>query len=426
MEKFVIHGGMRIGGAVRVHGAKNSALPILAATMLADSPTTIHNCPDLTDIDYAIKILEHLGCSVERSGSDVVVDPRGFNRCEIPEELMRCMRSSIVFLGGILARGRRATLSAPGGCKIGLRPIDLHLASLRQLGMECNDCGDVLECSCPGGLKGTRINLTFPSVGATENIMLAAVTACGDTIIENAAREPEICDLADILNSMGARVYGAGERRIVIEGVRSLHGTEHTVIPDRIAASTYMAAAAITGGDLLLSSVIPTHLASVMPAFEEMGCKLTAGGDEIRIKAPERLHRLKAIHTMPHPGFPTDSQALFMALASVADGTSMFVENIFENRYRHVDQLRKMGADIKVDGKMALVNGVPQLFGARVDAEDLRAGAAMIIAALSAQGVTEIGEIEHIDRGYEAIEKTLSSLGANIKRREFDESGAVR
>lgn len=426
MEKFVIHGGARVSGTVRVHGAKNSALPILAATVLGDSPTVLHNCPDLTDIDYAIKILEHLGCRVERNGSDVVVDPRGFNRCEIPDELMSCMRSSIVFLGGILAKGGKATLSAPGGCKIGSRPIDLHLKSLKQLGMQCGGSGDVLQCVCPDGLHGAKINLSFPSVGATENIMMAAVTACGDTVIENAAREPEICDLADLLNSMGAKVYGAGEKRIVIEGVRSLHGTEHTVIPDRIAASTYMAAAAVTGGKLLLQSVEPMHLASVLPAFEEMGCKLTVKTDEIYIEAPERLRRLKAIHTMPHPGFPTDSQALFMAMASVADGASMFVENIFENRYRHVEQLCRMGADIKVDGKMALVNGVPKLYGAKVDAEDLRGGAALIIAALFAEGITEIGEIEHIDRGYEAIEKTLSALGAKIKRSEFDESGALR
>ena len=347
--------------------------------MLADTPAVIHNCPDLTDIDYAIKILEHLGCAVKREGSDVTIDPRDFNCCEIPEELMRCMRSSIVFLGGILAKANKATLSAPGGCKIGLRPIDLHLAALKKLGMECNDCGEVLECICPNGLHGTRINLSFPSVGATENIMLAAVTACGDTVIENAAREPEICDLADFLNSMGAKVYGAGDKRIVIEGVKALHGAEHTVIPDRIAASTYMAAAAITGGELTLKNVFPMHLTSVISAFEEMGCKLSVKTEELCIKAPERLRRLKAIHTMPYPGFPTDSQALFMAMASVADGTSMFVENIFENRYRHVEQLRRMGADIKVDGKMALVNGVPKLFGAAVDAEDLRGGAALII-----------------------------------------------
>ena len=416
MEKLVISGGERLKGELCLHGAKNSALPILAAALLADSPTVLHNCPNLTDVDYSIKILEHLGCNVERNGNDITIDSSCVGRCDIPEELMCCMRSSIIFLGAILAKTNRATLTPPGGCKIGLRPIDLHLDALKKLGMECVECADIMECICPGGLRGTRINLKFPSVGATENILLAAVTACGDTIIENAAREPEIVDLADFLNKMGAKVYGAGEKRIVIEGVKKLHGAEHSVIPDRIVASTVMAAAAITDGEILLKKVNPMHLMSVIPAFEEMGCKIEIKSDELKLTAPERLGRLKVVQTMPHPGFPTDSQALFMALACVADGTSMFVENIFENRYRHVAELCKMGADIKVDGRIAVVNGVKRLCGAKVDAEDLRGGAALIIAGLSAQGITEIGEIEHIDRGYESVENMLSSLGAKIKR----------
>lgn len=416
MEKFVINGGERLNGELCLHGAKNSALPILAATLLADTPTVLHNCPDLTDVNYSIKILEHLGCKVERSGSDIAIDASSIDRCDIPEELMCCMRSSIIFLGAILGKTNRALLTPPGGCKIGLRPIDLHLAAFEKLGMECVACDEIMECTCPDGLHGTRINLSFPSVGATENILLAAVTACGDTIIENAAREPEIVDLADFLNKMGAKVYGAGERRIVIEGVKKLHGTEHTVIPDRIAAATFMAAGAITGGEILLRKVNPMHLMSVIPQFEEMDCKIEIKSDELLIKAPERLKRLRVVQTMPHPGFPTDSQALFMALSCVADGTSMFVENIFENRYRHVSQLCKMGADIKVDGKIAVVNGVNRLFGASVDAQDLRAGAALVIAGLFAEGTTEIGDIVHIDRGYEAVEKALLSLGAKIKR----------
>lgn len=416
MEKFIINGGERLKGELSLHGAKNSALPILAAALLADSPTVLHNCPDLTDVDYSIKILEHLGCTVERNGSDIMIDASSVHRCGIPEELMCCMRSSIIFLGAILAKTNRATLTPPGGCKIGSRPIDLHLDALKKLGMECTECDDIMECVCPGGLRGTRINLKFPSVGATENILLAAVTACGDTVIENAAREPEIVDLADFLNKMGAKVYGAGEKRIVIEGVKKLHGAEHTVIPDRIVASTIMAAGAITGGDVLLKKANPMHLMSVVPAFEEMGCKIEIKSDELRLVAPERLRRLKVVQTMPHPGFPTDSQALFMALACVAEGTSMFVENIFENRYRHVDELCRMGANIKVDGRIAVVNGVKELYGAKVDAEDLRGGAALIIAGLSAQGITEIGEVVHIDRGYESVENMLSSLGAKIKR----------
>ena len=416
MEKFIINGGERLRGELSLHGAKNSALPILAATLLADSQSVIHNCPNLTDVNYAIKILEHLGCRVERSGSDVIVDSSAVNRCNIPEELMCCMRSSIIFLGAILSKTNMAMLTPPGGCKIGLRPIDLHINALEKLGMICNISDDVMECKCPDGLHGTRINLSFPSVGATENIMLAAVTACGDTIIENAAREPEIVDLADFLNKMGAKIYGAGEKRIVVEGVKKLCGAEHTVIPDRIAASTFMAAGAITGGEVVLKRINHMHLMFVIPAFEEMACKIEIKSDELRITGPERLKRLKVVHTMPYPGFPTDSQALFMALSCVADGTSMFVENIFENRYRHVAELCKMGANIKTDGRMAVVNGVKELYGAKVEAEDLRGGAALIIAGLSAHGITEIGEIVHIDRGYEAVEMALSSLGAKIKR----------
>ncbi len=424
MEKFIISGGERLCGELSIHGAKNSALPILAAALLADTPSVIHNCPELTDINYAIKILEHLGCKVERNGGDVIIDSSTVNRCDIPDDLMCCMRSSIIFLGAILSKVNRATLTPPGGCKIGLRPIDLHLYALKKLGMQFSSSEDVMECHCPNGIHGARINLSFPSVGATENILLAAVTACGDTVIENAAREPEIVDLASFLNKMGAKIYGAGEKRIVVEGVKKLSGAEHTVIPDRIVASTFMAAGAITGGDVVLKKVNPLHLMSVIPCFEEMACKIEIKPDELRITAPKKLKRLKTVNTMPYPGFPTDSQALFMALSCVADGTSMFVENIFENRYRHVEQLRQMGADIRLDDRIAVVNGVDKLFGAKVDAEDLRGGAALIIAGLAAQGITEIGEIEHIDRGYESVENALLSLGAKIKRREFNGSGA--
>ncbi|MCC8022823.1 MAG: UDP-N-acetylglucosamine 1-carboxyvinyltransferase [Clostridiales bacterium] len=420
-ERIVINGRSRVGGEIAVHGAKNSPLPILAATILVYGVSVIHNCPNLTDVDAAIKILECLGCTVKREGSTVIVDSRQVDRDEIPDNLMREMRSSIVFLGSIAARMKRVELSTPGGCEIGLRPIDLHLSSMKQLGMTVTEEYGKLVCSCENGIQGAKIALSFPSVGATENIMLAACMAEGHTTIINPAREPEISDLADFLNRAGARVHGAGDSIIEIEGVAKLRGAEHHVIPDRIIATTYMAAAAATYGSLRVTNIIPAHLMPIIPIFEQMGCDVNVRCGELSLSAPPRLKSVKQIRTMPYPGFPTDAQAPIMAVTAIAEGTSMFVENIFESRYKHTPELMRMGAKVTVNDRVAVVEGVQPLYGANVIAPDLRGGAALVVAGLAAQGTTTISEIGHIDRGYEDIAESLSGIGADIKRLKADE-----
>ncbi len=416
MSKLIVQGGHRLVGAIPVHGAKNSALPLLSATLLGTTPSVLHNCPRLSDVDTSIKILSHLGCKVTQEGTNVTVDASEAGQYEIPDSLMREMRSSVVFLGAIVARQGKARISFPGGCELGPRPIDLHLKALRKLGLVIEEDHGYLNCHVGKGLRGCSINLSFPSVGATENIMLASSTAAGTTIITNAAREPEICDLADFLNQCGARIRGAGESTIRIDGVPKLHGAEHAVIADRITATTYMAAAAVTGGDLTLENVIPAHLEPVIPVFEEAGCHIQVKDHQLHIAAPERIKAVKNIRTLPYPGFPTDSQAIVMAMATLAEGTSVFVENIFESRYKHVGELLRLGAHIKVEGKVAIVEGVDHLSGAPVEAADLRGAAALVVAGLAAQGTTQITGLHHLDRGYEMIEQRLSGVGAVIKR----------
>lgn len=414
VSKLIIEGEHRLNGAVHIHGAKNSALPILAATFLAEEPCEIENCPLLSDVHAALKILEHLGCRIERGGHTVRVDASQADGFEVPDTLMREMRSSIVFLGAVAARTGRAQLSFPGGCELGPRPIDLHLSALRQLGLGIHEEGGKLLCRVHGRLIGCPISLSFPSVGATENILLAAVTASGTTTIFNAAREPEIVDLCNFLTACGAHIRGAGEGTIVIEGVDRLHGCCHRVIPDRIETATYMGAAAITGGSLLLKEVCPEHVQALIPVFEETGCQVTAWREELLINAPGRLRRIRTVRTLPYPGFPTDAQALIMALTCVADGTSVFIETIFESRYKHVCELMRMGAHIKVEGRVAVVEGVPTLSGAPVECTDLRGGAALVLAGLAAGGTTEITQLQHLERGYEAIVQTLAEVGAHI------------
>ncbi len=418
MAKLMIEGLHKLDGEIAIHGAKNGALPILAATLLADGTSEISNCPALSDVRASVAILRCLGCRVEQEKNCVRVDPSGMNRSSVPDSLMREMRSSIVFLGAIAARTGAAQMSFPGGCELGPRPIDLHLSALRKLGLVIEEEGGRLNCRVPGRLKGATITLAMPSVGATENILLAAATADGTTVIVNAAREPEISDLCDYLNACGAHIAGAGEGTITIEGVERLHGCRHSVIPDRIELATYMAAAAVTGGRLLLRGICPVHAAAVLPVFEEAGCRLDVHSRELLIEAPERLHALQTVRTMPYPGFPTDAQAPVMAMACVGQGTSVFVETIFENRFRHVDELTRMGARIKVEGRMAVVEGIPRLSGAQVMCTDLRGGAALVIAGLAASGVTEITDLQHIDRGYENIEACLAGAGAVIRRGE--------
>ncbi len=417
MEKLIINGGKELYGSVKLQGSKNSILPILAAAAATGSVSVLHNCPKLSDVDAALKILRCIGCKAERHGHTVIVDSSGANGWEIPDALMSEMRSSIIFLGALLARFGKARVTAPGGCEIGLRPIDLHLAALRCMGAVISEEGGMLECDCPSGLSGRHITLNFPSVGATENIMLAAIGANGETVITNAAREPEIVDLADFLGKCGVTVIGAGQSVIRIYGGGRLYGTEHRIIPDRIVASTFMAGVACAGGRICIKDTEKEHLAPVIPVFEAAGCKFDFSEKEMTVESFGRPHRVKLLRTMPYPGFPTDSQALFMAVAAKAIGTSVISEKIFENRFRHVPELIKMGADIRVeDCCVAVVEGVKRLHGARVAASDLRGGSALAVAAMGAEGQTVIENIYHIDRGCEAFENVFSNLGADIIR----------
>lgn len=411
---ITIDGPAELGGEITIQGAKNSTLPLLAASVLCRGQTVLHNCPNLTDVDTAVRILEHLGCRCRREGHDLTVDS-AVSSCEIPRELMRGMRSSIVFLGALVSRCGEARLCFPGGCELGPRPIDLHLSSLERLGVEIEESGGCLHCRAPNGVRGAYVSLSFPSVGATENVMLAAVCGEGTTIIANAAREPEISDLAAYLNRCGGRVYGAGESCIIIDGVKELYGCEHRVIPDRIAAVTYMAAAAVTGGSVTLKDVDNIHILPMLAPFEESGCEVRQLGGALNIMAPRRLNAVKHIRTMPYPGFPTDAQPMVMSMAAVGRGASVFVENIFENRYKHSSELERLGARIKVEGKVAVVEGVERLTGAPVQAMDLRGGAALIVAGLAAHGRTEIAGTEYIHRGYEDIAGHLADLGARIR-----------
>ena len=415
MNKIVVEGGVPISGEITVQGAKNAVLPILAAAVLSDSGCVIHNCPRLRDVEKTMQILSSLGCKLKRSGGDIEVDASDITDCRIDEKLMREMRSSIIFLGAILSRCQTAEVGMPGGCPIGLRPIDLHLKALRSMGAAITEEHGYLKCEC-SRLKGADIHLDFPSVGATENIMLAAARAFGETVITNAAREPEIIDLAGFLNRMGARIKGAGSSVVTIDGVTSLSGAEYAVMPDRIVAETYLTAAMITRGELFLRRAETAHMQAVISALREMGGRIKQDDAGVYIKSSGRPGSVHIIKTMPYPGFPTDAQSPFMALASVADGTSVFVENIFENRFRHVDELVRMGADIKVEGRSAVVRGVSELYGANVRAEELRGGAALVLAAMTASGRSEISGTEYIDRGYEDIEGTLSRCGIKIKR----------
>lgn len=416
MENLIISGGIRLDGKTRLQGSKNSSLPILAACAAVNGISVIHNCPRITDVDIAVAILERLGCRVSREGGTVTVDSGDINCSAIPEELMSEMRSSIIFLGALLARFGRGSATLPGGCEIGLRPIDMHIAAFRSMGVVIEESGGSMECTAPNGLAPCRISLSFPSVGATENIMLASLAAKGETVITNAAREPEIKDLADFLNECGAKIIGAGQSVIRIYGGRRLTGAEHRVIPDRIVASTYMACAAVTGGRAVVTEVEREHLAPVIPVFECCGCKIDFANGEMSVTAPKRAERIKYLRTMPYPGFPTDSQALVTAVAATARGTSVISERVFENRFRHVPELIKMGADIRVeDSCVAVVEGVPSLHGAKVTASDLRGGSALIAAALGARGESVIDGVRHVLRGCEDVCGNLSRLGADIK-----------
>ncbi len=414
---IAVEGGHGLRGELTVQGAKNSVLPILAAAILCRDVSVIENCPRLEDVDASAAILRHLGCRVRWVGEDLEVDSSGLSRWDIPDGLMRRMRSSVIFLGAILARCGRAALSYPGGCELGPRPIDLHLTALRTLGAHIEERGGQLRCRGER-LRGTEIVLSLPSVGATENAMLAACGADGVTVISNAAREPEIMDLQAFLRKMGASVRGAGTSTVIVEGGRPLHGCRHRCIGDRIAAATYLSAVAATGGEITLRGVDYRYLSTVTTALSQAGCRISSDEQHIRLRSTGRLRGVCPIRTSPHPGFPTDAQAVFMAALLRSQGTTVFVENIFQNRYRHVAELQRMGANIRLEGRVAVVCGVERLCGATVRCTDLRGGAALVLAGLQADGVTQVEEIHHIKRGYSDLTGDLARLGAKIQEIE--------
>ena len=415
MKYLQIQGGKKLDGTISVHGAKNGVLPLLSACVLVDGITVLHNCPRLSDVEVTVNILRYLGARVTRNDDTLIVDASNIIRNNILEEYMKELRSSIIFLGALASRTGDACLYLPGGCEIGLRPIDLHLKGLKALGYRVYTDGHNV-CASKNNVKGAEIVLPFPSVGATENIILASVLTPGTTTIVNAAREPEIADLVLFLNKAGAKISGISTPTIVVEGVKSLHSTEHTVIPDRILATTLMSACAVTGGSIELNDLRVEHIMPTIPVFDEMGCTVMTGKNSVFIKAPPRLKRVKKIETMAYPGFPTDCQAPVMAALSVAKGTSIIKETIFENRYKHTEQLNLFGTDISVNDRIAVVNGVKNIHSADVRCTDLRGGAAVVIAALKAEGTSTVRDIYHIDRGYECIENQLSTLGADVKR----------
>ncbi len=415
MSEIKINGGRRLSGSIDVQGAKNSVLPVLAATILCNGESVVHNCPSLSDVETSLKILNRLGCRCKKENNTVIVDSSTVSGCEIPENLMREMRSSVVFLGAIIGRTGGAIISSPGGCELGPRPIDLHLSALSKMGVVITEEHGFLHCTTPNGIIGTEINLTFPSVGATENIILAATLAKGVTTIHNAAKEPEISDLADFLNRAGAKIYGCGSDTISIYGVEKLFSTEHTIIPDRIVAATYMACVAMTGGNAQINGIMPSHMVAILSAFRESGCNITVNGKKLNISANRRLSRIGEIRSLVYPGFPTDAGPIVIAMLTLSQGTSVFVENIFENRFRYVDELKRLGAKINIQGKIAVIEGVNQLSGAGCKATDLRGGAALICAGIAAKGTTRVGEIHHIQRGYDNIVDTLKQLEADIE-----------
>lgn len=415
MEAFVVRGGRKLEGTIRVDGAKNAALPILAASVLTEETVVLQGVPMISDVRKMTDILTMLGCRIRRDGHTLTLDAGGLNRTEMPDALSKQIRSSIFLLGPILSRFRQATVTYPGGCEIGLRPIDLHLSGLRSLGVVIHEEGGVIHCD-GGNMHSGEVHLDYPSVGATENILMAAVLLPGISVIHNAAREPEIVDLANFINAMGGNVRGAGSAVMTIEGVKHLHGARWTPMPDRIVAGTLLAAGAITGGTIELTRAPVQALLAVNAKLREMGCDVREEEKRVILTAPERLTAFAQLQTQPYPGFPTDMQVQMLALLSVSEGTGVVVENVFENRFTHAGDLNRMGARILCSGRTAVVRGVPELYGARVTARDLRGGAALTLAGLKAQGETQVDGAELIDRGYEHFETQLTCLGADIRR----------
>ncbi len=415
MKEYIINGGQPLDGALEIKGAKNSILPLIAASILTDEITVLHNCPNISDVDSMINILEGLGSKIIRSGRDVIIDNSMTDKSEIPASLAKELRSSVFLLGSLLSRHKKAKVAYPGGCDIGLRPIDIHITGLRELGIEIQEQGGYILCNCLNA-KSADIVLDLPSVGATENLMLASVFIKGKTVIRNCAKEPEIVDLQKFLNTMGAKIRGAGSSVIVVEGVDKLHGIEYTPIPDRIVAGTYLIAAAMCGGNVELSGVNPEHISSLISKLSKTTCKVHIKNDRILIRSKGRQKSLECIETMYYPGFPTDLQSQIMAMQTVSRGTSVIVENIFETRFKTASQLKKLGADITIKGRVAVIRGVKELIGAEVAASDLRGGASLVLAGLVAKGTSIVKDIHYIDRGYEDLSVELQKLGANVRR----------
>ena len=415
MEKYIIDGGVKLKGKIRAQSAKNAVLPLLAASILTDEQVKIRNIPIINDVENMLRILSEVGCKIKRQKDCAVIDSSNAVSHEIPARLTKELRSSVFMLGSVLTRFHRAKISYPGGCDIGLRPIDLHLAGLKRLGVKIVEKDGYIHCEADR-LIGAEILLDFPSVGATENIILAAVRAEGITIIRNAAKEPEIIDLQHFLNAMGAKIHGAGGGTIVVEGVQRLHGVEYTPIGDRIEAGTYLIATATCGGEIEVQGVFPENIAALLHKLRENGCKIHIKNDRIYLTSDGNLKSVNLVETMPFPGFPTDMQAQYAALCCTARGSTLIVENLFETRYRYAAELKKMGADITVRDRSALIRGVERLHGACVTAGDLRGGAALVLACLKAEGRSSVMDISHVDRGYADFEGKLKKLGAKIRR----------
>ena len=412
MASYIIEGGKRLEGEINISGSKNASLPIMAASILSGEKTTLYNVPNIEDTKTMLEILQILGCKVSRKNGKILIDSKNIKTQEIPDKLMRKMRSSVVIAGAIIGRFKKVKFSYPGGCDIGTRPIDLHLKGFKKLGIDVEEDGGEIYCSCEK-ILGNSIDLDFPSVGATENSMLASVLAEGKTIITNAAMEPEIVDLQNFLNKMGAKITGAGTNIINIEGVKSLKDVAYNVMPDRIEAGTILCMATITAGKVELNNLKIEHLTPVLHKLEEVGSKLELGKNSILIEGPRRI-KSTDVKTMPYPGFPTDMQSIFVSMLTLAKGNSLMVENIFENRYKYVSELTRMGAKITVEGRAAIIKGVRKLVGKDVTATDLRGGAALVTAALAAKGITRVNNINHILRGYDGLERKLEKLGAKI------------
>lgn len=416
MSSFIIEGGTKLKGEVRISGSKNASLPIIAASILNGGKTTLYNVPNIHDTQITLKILKKLGCKIKKNKEKIEINSTYITQKEISEDLMREMRSTVILAGALIGRFKEATFSYPGGCDIGARPIDLHLKAFKKLGINIEEEYGFIRCSCDK-IIGTNIDLDFPSVGATENIILASVLAEGKTTITNAAREPEIVDLVKMLRKMGAKISGEGTNIIEINGVKKLEDVKYRIMPDRIEAGTFLCAGAITGGNIKIINAIPEHLVPIISKLEEANCKIKIENNIIIIDAPQRLKAIE-IKTMPYPGFPTDLQSIFGTVLSVAKGTSIITENIFENRFRYLTELKRMGAKIKQENNVAIISGVKRLSGTAVQSTDLRGGAAMVLAGLEAKGITKVSNIEYILRGYEDIDKKLNKLGANIYIKE--------